>query len=101
MRGRDAQLRGIQLARVVVAALDELEAVAELALVLVLQQLLRREQVGVAAPARERHGDVALAHTGRRLDEHDAVAALDRALEGGQQARLLGARSDPLGEVRE
>ena len=26
---------------------------------------------------------------------------LDRALEGGQQARLLGARSDPLGEVRE
>ena len=68
-RARSARAPGIALAEIVVAPLHERQVGAELALVLVLQKLLRGEQVGVAAPARQRHRDVALADAGRRLDQ--------------------------------
>ena len=73
-RARWAPARRVALADVVVAALHQLQLGAELALVLVLEQLLRGQQVGVAAPARERHGDVALADAGRRLDQRTRAA---------------------------
>ncbi len=86
-----ARGRRITLAEIVLAALHELERVAELALVLVLEELLRGEEVGVAAPARERQGEVALADAGRGLDQEHArargaVALLDGGAEGLEQA---------------
>src|SRR3989454_12536885 len=50
-RGRGVRA-GIAVARVVVAAPHDLELGAELARVLVLEQLLRGQQVGVTAPPR-------------------------------------------------
>ena len=97
----------IALAEVVVAALDELQVGAELALVLILQMLLRGQQVGVPAPAGERHGDVALADAGRRLDQQDAGGAavlldlVERVGESGQQPHLFGARREAVRKVRE
>ena len=105
-RGRDVRA-GIAVARVVVAALHDLELGAELALVLILEQLLRGQQVGVTAPPRERHRDVALAHARRPLDEDHArgrrvVQGLrDRIGDGGEQTRLLGTRRHARREVRE
>src|SRR5207247_1184981 len=66
-RGRDVRA-GIAVARAVVAALHQPGHGPELALVLILEQLLRGQQVGVTAPPRERHRDVALAHARRPLD---------------------------------
>ena len=100
-RGHARGLRA--LAEVVLATLHELDRVSELALVLILEELLRGEEVGVAAPARERQGDVALADTGRGL-EHEHARALDTLglpdgrAQGLEQARLRGAR---LGAGRE
>src|SRR5256712_2086488 len=102
-RGRDVRA-GIAVARVVVAALHDLELGAELALVLILDQLLRVQQLGVTAPPRERHRDVALAHARRPLDEDHArgrrvVQGLrDRIGDGGEQTRLLGTRVTPAGK---
>jgi hypothetical protein len=77
------------------------------AIVLVLKQLLRGEEVRVAAPARERDRDVTLSDTRRRFYEEDARARgivfrlVDRVGEGGEQTRLLGARRERGREVRE
>ena len=103
-RGRHRGTR-VALAQVIVAALDQGQLAAELALVLVLKMLLRRQQVGVAAPARQRHREMALADAGRRLHEQHArrpriVGDLgQRVSEPGQQARLLGTRRGARGKV--
>ncbi|PYM33207.1 MAG: hypothetical protein DME17_18995, partial [Candidatus Rokuibacteriota bacterium] len=86
---RDPHLGRVELARVVVAALDQVELGAEQALVLVLEKLLRGEEVRVAAPAGEGHGDVALAEARRRLDEDHALRHLEQALEVVEEAPLL------------
>src|SRR5438132_2253115 len=96
---RDPHLGRVELARVVVAALDQVELGAEQALVLVLEKLLRGEEVRVAAPAGEGHGDVALAEARRRLDEDHALRHLEQALEVVEEAPLLGARRVPRREV--
>src|SRR5262249_57963973 len=64
----------ISLADIILAAFHELDGVAELTLVLVLQELLRGEQVGVTAPARERQGEVTLTDAWRSLDREYAWA---------------------------
>jgi hypothetical protein len=103
-RRRHARL-GIALARVVVATLDDLHDVAELALVLVLQQLLRGQQVRVLAPARQRYREMALADASRRLHDEEPrrgrvrVGLGQRTLQRVEQPRLLPSRRESLGEV--
>jgi hypothetical protein len=98
---------GIALAEVVVAALHERQVRAELALVLILQMPLRGQQVGVPAPAGERHGHVTLTDAGRRLDQQDtggAAVVLDlgqRVGESGQEPHLLGPRCEAVRKVRQ
>ena len=97
LRGRHPRVR-VALADIVVPSLHHLQLVAELALVLVLEQLLRGEQVGIATPPREGHGHVALAHARRRLHQEDArrpriVLGLgNRIAELGEEAGLGRAR---------
>jgi hypothetical protein len=97
----------VALAAIVVTALDDLELAAEVALVLILEELLRSEQVGVAAPAGQRHRQVALAHARRRLDQQHARRArvvLDlgqRVRQREQQPALLRPRSGAGGKVLE
>src|SRR5260221_396577 len=87
LRGRHARGRGIPLAQVVFAALDELEGVAELALVLILQELLRRQEVRVAAPAREGQREMALPDAGWRLHDEDPgrLAVAPVVTDGGAE----------------
>ena len=98
---------GIALADVVVAALDHLDRTAEVALVLILQELLRGEEIGVAAPPGQGHGDVTLADARRGLHHEDArvpwiVQRLgDGVTEPGEQTGLLGAGRAAGGEVGE
>jgi len=105
-RSGNACLR-VSLAEVVVAPFDELEVGAELALVLVLQKLLGRQEICVAAPAGERHGDVALADSRRCLDDEDAwrggvVEGFGNGVgQRCQEARLLRPRGEARGKVRE
>src|SRR5262249_34751967 len=78
---------------IVLAALHELKRAPELALVLVLKELLRGEKVRITAPARERQREVALADAGRGLHQEDArplgtVAFIDVGANGFEQARL-------------
>lgn len=105
-RRRHARVR-VTLTRVVVPTLDDLHDVAELTLVLVLEQLLRCQEIGLGAPARQRHGDVALADAGRRFDDEESrrarigVGVGQRAVEGVEQPRLRGARRESSRKVLE
>ena len=86
------------LARVVFTSLHELERGSELPLVLILKNLLGRQQIGVTAPPRERHGEMALADARRRLQRQHArrawilVGLGEGVVELIEQTRLLGAR---------
>jgi hypothetical protein len=97
----------VALARIVVAPLHDLDLAPEVALVLVLEELLGGEEIRAAAPARERHGDVALAHAGRGLDEEHArgggiaVRLGESVGQLAEQTGLLGSGRVAGGKVRQ
>ncbi|PYN99954.1 MAG: hypothetical protein DMD91_11530, partial [Candidatus Rokuibacteriota bacterium] len=106
MRRGDA-FTGRALARIVVAALDQLDIPAEVTFVLFLKQLLGRQQIAAAAPPGDRHRDVALADARRRFQAEDRrrLGIVGRVGDGRgqirQEARLLGTRRGVWREVLE